>query len=321
MKTLAFLVALCGLAIGPAAAQTYPDHPIRLIVPYTPGGQFDIHARMIADRMSPKLGQPVLIENKPGAGTMLAADYVAKQKNDGYTILFSGANMFAIAPHVYRNVPYKTSDFQTISMVSELPMGFVVNTNVLPVKDFKELIAYAKANPGKVSFGTSGTGGAQHLLGELAKMRAGIDIVHVGYRGTGQAIQDLLGGQIPMASDGLVAYIPHTKDGGPLRILGVSSRERMVGIPDVPTFAEQGFPDLTVASWGGFVAPAGTPKEIIDKLHDAIVAADNAPDVQERIVKDAAVPRTSTPAEFDAVIAADYARWGEVVKKLNLKLD
>ena len=160
MKKLLSALCLVVATAAPALAQTYPDRPIRLIVPYTAGGQFDIHARMIADRMSAQLGQPIVVENRPGAGTMLAADYVAKQKNDGYTILFSGANMFAIAPHVYSNVPYKVTDFQTISLVSELPMGFVVNTKVLPVKDFREFVAYAKANPGKVSFGTSGTGGA-----------------------------------------------------------------------------------------------------------------------------------------------------------------
>ena len=309
-----------GFGSGAALAQAYPERPIKLVVPYTPGGQFDILARMVGERMGPILGRPVVVENKPGAGTMLGADYVAKSKNDGYTLLYSGANMFAIAPHVYAKVPYQRSDFQTISLVSDLPMGLVVNASVVPAKTLQEFIAYLKANPGKLNFGTSGQGGAQHLLCELVKERAGVDMTHVAYKGTAPVIQDLIAGRVPVACDGLLAYIPHAR-AGTLRILAVSSAKRMEGIPDVPTFGESGLPEATVSSWGGIVAPAGTPQPIIEKLHAAIVTAANAPEVRQRIVADAAVPHTTTPAEFDAIIAADYERWGRVVGKLGLKLE
>ncbi len=303
-----------------AFAQAYPERPIKLVVPYTPGGQFDILARMVGERMGPILGRLVVVENKPGAGTMLGAEFVARSKNDGYTLLYSGANMFAIAPHVYAKVPYQRSDFQTISLVSDLPMGLVVNAAMVPAKTLQEFIAYLKSNPGKVNFGTSGQGGAQHLLCELVKDRAGVEMMHVPYKGTAPVIQDLVGARVSVACDGLLAYIPHAK-AGTLRILAVSSAKRMEGIPDVPTFGESGLPEATVSSWGGIVAPAGTPQPVIEKLHAAIVAAASAPEVRQRIIADAAVPHTSTPAEFDAIIAADYERWGRVVRRLGLKLE
>jgi tripartite-type tricarboxylate transporter receptor subunit TctC len=266
------------------------------------------------------LGQRYIVENRPGAGTMLAAEYVKSQPADGYTLLFAGANMFAIAPHVYEHVPYKREDFQTISLIAELPMGITVNPALVPAKTFQEFVAYAKANPGKINFGTSGRGGAQHLLGELANMRAGLELVNVPYRGTSQVLTDLIGGHVPVAFDGLLAYIPHNRT-GKLRTLAVSSSTRLPDLPDVPTFAEVGYPEMTVSSWGGFVAPAGTPKSVIDKLHAATVEAMKDPQIRERILKDAAIPRTTTPAEFDALIASDYATWGAVVRKLNFKLE
>jgi tripartite-type tricarboxylate transporter receptor subunit TctC len=199
----------------------------------------------------------------------------------------------------------------------ELPLGLVVNSSV-PARTLEEFIAYAKANPGKISFGSSGEGGAQHLLCELVKDRAGIDMVHIGYKGNAQVLQDLLPGRVVAACDGLLAYAPHAKSGA-LRILGVSSSKRLAALPDVPTFAEKGIPDATVASWGGIVVPAGVPAPVLAKLLDAVTAAGNSPEVRQRIIDDAGVPRTTTPAEFDTVIRDDYNKWGAVIQKLGLK--
>jgi len=299
-----------------AAAQNWPERPLKLVVPYTAGGQFDVVARMVAERMGQTLGQPVIVENKPGGATLVGADYVAKSKPDGYTMFYAGANAFAIAPHLFTKVPFQRSDFQTISLVSELPMGLVVSST-LPVKTLEEFIAYAKANPGKVNFGTSGEGGAQHLLCELVKDRTGIDMVHVGYKGTAQVLLDLLPGRVTAACDGLLAYAPHAK-AGTVRILAVSSAHRLAALPDVPTFAERGIPDATVASWGGIMVPAGVPASVRSKLLEAVTSAANAPEVRKRIADDAAVPRTTTPEEFDAVIRTDYDKWGAVIRKLGL---
>ena len=316
-RTAWLLLACSFLLSGQALAQAWPERSIKLIVPYTPGGQFDIVARMVAERMGAKRGQPVIVENRPGGSTLIGADAVAKAKNDGYTLLYAGANMFAIAPHLFAKMPFQRGDFQTISLVSELPMGLVAHSSV-PARNIQEFVAHVKANPGKVNFGTSGEGGAQHLLCELIKDQAGIDMLHVGYKGTAQVLQDLIPGRVTVACDGLVAYIPHAK-AGTVRILGVSSSKRMPSLPDVPTFAELGYESATVASWGGIVAPAGVPAPVLARLHEAVVAAANAPEVRQRIVDDAALPRTTTPEEFDAIIRRDHATWGGVIRKLGLK--
>ena len=321
MKRLILALAAALLLAAPALAQ-YPDKPVKLVVPYPPGGQFDIHARILADKASPRLGQRIVIENKPGAATMLGAEYVAGQKPDGYTLLWAGANMFTIAPHVYKEVRYKQSDFQTITLVNDLPMGFEVNAAKLGVTDFKTFVAYAKANKGKISYGVSGTGGLQHLMCELINMQLGLDMFHVAYKGTPEVIQDLRAGEIQAACDGMTAYLPlHRDAAGTVRILAQTAGTRAEAAADVPTFRELGYPDLTFATWGGIVAPAGTPKDALDKLGAAFTAANQDPEVAALVVKGAAIPRTSTPAEFDAVIKADYERWGAVVRKLGLKLD
>jgi len=311
----AAIAALC--TVASVHAQPWPDRPLKLVVPYTAGGQFDVVARMVAERMGNALGQTVIVENRPGAGTIVGAEYVAKSKPDGYTLFYAGANAFAIAPHLYAKVPYKNSDFESISFVNELPMGLIVNAS-LPVKTLEEFIAYAKANPGKLSYGTSGTGGAQHLLCELIKERAGIDMVHVGYPGTSQVLQDLLPDRVDVACDGLLAYAPYVQNGA-VRVLAVSSAKRLSAFPQVPTFAERGIPDATVSSWAAIMVPTGTPDSVRSKLHDAAVKAASAPEVQARIVADAAVPRTSTPDEVDATIRTDYGKWGGVISKLGLE--
>ena len=315
----AAITLFCGLA--PALAQNYPERPIKIVVPYTPGGQFDIHARLLAEKMKELLGQPLLIENRPGAASMIGADAVAKSPNDGYTLLFAGTNIFAILPQVYSKISYKVSDFQTIALVSDLPMGLTVSSKQLGVDNLKSFVSYVKARPGAINFGTSGTGGLQHLIGELANLRMGLQMVQVSYRGTPEVIAALMGDQVAVTFDGMTAYLPNAGPDKPLKILAVSSERRVEAAPDVPTFAELGYPEMTVSTRGGIVAPAGTPRPIIDKIRSAVVAANNDPKVRDAIVRGAAVPRTSTPEEFDAVIKSDSAIWTEIVRRLNIKLD
>ncbi len=314
---LILTAAWIGLSAGLAAAQTYPEHPVRMIVPYAPGGQFDIHARALANKMRETLGQTVIIENKPGAATALGTTFVAQSKNDGYTILFAGANAFAIAPHQIKDLSYKVSDFQPISLVSMLPQGLIINSNVIPAKNLAEFIAFMKKNPGKFTYGTSGTGGAQHLIGEHLKRTVGIDMVQVGYRGTPEVLQELLSGQIVLTIDGVVAYLPRTGANGPLRVIAVNSSKRLEAVSEAPTFEELGYPQMTSGSWGAIFAPAGTPRTAVDALRRSIVAANDSPEIREFVIKSGATPTTSTPEELQALIAADYVKWGEMLKLLN----
>lgn len=299
-----------------AIAQSYPDRPVTLVIPYTPGGQFDTHGRLLAKHLSTLLNQSVVVENKPGAGTTLGAEYVARAKPDGYTLLMAGATMFTIAPHTFQNLRYKVEDFQTVSTINVLPMALFVNPAVMPVKDFKEFVSYAKANPGKVNYATTGPGVATHLLGELTKARVGIDIVPVHYKGTGPGMQDLLGGRVQSAFDGWLAHAAMVREGRE-RVLGVSSEKRLPGAPDVPTFAELGYPELSMSSWAGIVVPKGTPTHIVEKLQKAVNTAVDSEEVRNRLIADGTIPAPSTPQAFDTLIKRDYEVWGGLIRKIG----
>jgi len=317
LLALATFVVLAPAAVpGTAMAQNYPQRPLTLVVPYTPGGQFDTHARLLAKHMSTLLNQPVVVENKPGAGTTLGAEYVARAKPDGYTLLMAGATMFTIAPHTFQSLRYSIEDFQTVSTVNILPMALFVNPTVLPVKDFKEFVDYAKAHPGRVNYATTGPGVATHLLGELTKARLGIDIVPVHYKGTGPAMQDLLGGRVQCTFDGWLAHAPMVKEGKE-RALGVSSDKRLAGAPDVPTFAELGYPELSMSSWAGVVVPRGTPAPVVETLQKAVTAAVQNEEVRNRMVADGTIPSPSTPQAFDALIKRDHDVWGGLIRKIG----
>jgi tripartite-type tricarboxylate transporter receptor subunit TctC len=278
------------------------------------------HARVLGKLLAASLGRPVVIDNKPGAGTTIGAEYVSRARPDGYTLLMAGGSMLTIAPHTY-TLRYKVEDFQTVSMTSIIPVGLIINPNVLPVKDFREFIAYAKANPGKVNYATTGPGGASHMLGELIKVRTGIDMVAVHYKGAGPALLDVLAGRVPSIVDSLPPHLPHTAVGEELG-LAISTEKRLPGAPQVPTFAERGYPEPGMGSWSGIVVPKGTPAAIVDKLRKAVVDAVNNDELKNRMIADAVVPATSTPAEFDALIRRDHAVWGEVVRKIGgIKLD
>ncbi len=318
LKSLTCLAVLGALAPLTAVAQggSWPERPITLVVPYTPGGQFDAHARLLAKSLTTQLNQSVVVENKPGAGTTLGAEYVARAKPDGYTLLMAGATMFTIAPHTFPQLRYKIEDFQTVSLLNQLPMALIVNPSALPVKSFQEFVAYAKANPGKVDYATTGPGVATHLLGELTKAEVGIDIQPVHYKGTGPGMIDLAAGRVPATFDGYLAYAPMLKE-GKLTALAISSDKRLPGAPDIPSFAELGYPGLSMSSWAGIVVPKGTPLTIVDKLQKAIVAAVRSEEVSSRMIADATVPMTSTPAEFDALIKRDDAVWGNLIRKIG----
>ncbi len=302
-------------------APAYPDRPITLVVGYAPGGQADAHARLLAKLLGASLGQSVVVDNKPGAGTTIAGEYVARARPDGYTLLMAGGSMLTIAPHTYSSVRYKTEDFQTVSITSLIPVGLIINPQAVPAKTFNEFVAYAKANPGKVSYATTGPGGASHMLGELIKSRMGIDMVAIHYKGTGPAMQDILSGRVPAMVDSLPPHLPHIALGKEIG-LAISTEQRLPGAPQVPTFAELGHPELGMGSWNGVIVPKGTPQAIVEKLHRAIVAAVATDEFRNRVISDAIVPLSNTPAEFDALIKRDYTVWGDVVKKLGgIKLD
>ncbi len=320
---LGMAAALCASS---AIAQTpatggYPDRPITLVVGYAPGGQADSHARVLAKLLSASLGQSVVVENKPGAGTTIAGEYVARARPDGHTLLMAGGSLLTIAPYTYSTLRFKTSDFQTVSLTSLIPVGLIINPQAVPVKDFKAFVAYTKAHPGKVSYATTGPGGASHMLGELIKVRTGADMTAVHYKGAGPALQDVLSGRVHAIVDSLPPHLPHMAEGKELG-LAISTAERLPGAPMVPTFAEAGFPDLGMGSWNGIVVPRGTPQPIIDKLHRAIVAAVATDEFQKRVIGDAIVPVTNTPAEFDALIERDSKVWGDVIRRIGgVKLD
>jgi tripartite-type tricarboxylate transporter receptor subunit TctC len=321
IRKLGALVALGMLVSQPAAAQSdFPNRPIHLIVPYAPGGVFDIHARQLSNKMKDILGQPVLVENKPGGATTVGATYVAQSKPDGYTLLLCGANAMSYAQHQFKDLKYTNADFQPITTVNLLNQAWTINTNVVPAQSIAEFVAYVKARPGKFSYGTSGgTGTIQHLFGEQFKSVFGLDLTQVGYRGTNDLVAELSNsGQLALAIDSYGPYSSRMKPNGPLRSLAINSKNRME-IVDIPTFEELGYPEMTAITWGGVLAPKGTPAPVIEKLHKAIVEANNSPEIRAMIIASGANPTSTTPAEFRKLIDEETAKWKAMIEKLNFK--
>src|SRR5690606_35646427 len=270
------------------------------------GGRFAGQARLVAQMLAEHLGQTVIVEDKPGAGTRLGAEYVANAAPDGYTILMAGATMMTIAPHTFETLAYDPEAFEPISLLNILPMALFVQPSLISASTFGEFVDYVREHPGEVNYGTTGHGVATHLLGELVKSELQLDMVPVHYAGTSPAQQDLLGGHLPVMFDGILAYKEHI-EADKIKVLAVSTPERLPAFADLPTFAEQGYPALSVASWAALVAPHGTPDEITAKLHEATVAAVNSPEVSERIIADAILPKASTPEELRELIESDSA--------------
>lgn len=313
-------VLVTSLAAGAAMAEAWPTRSISLVVPFPSGGTTDVLARAVGVELSKALGQPVVVESKPGAGATLGADFVAKSKADGYTLLM-GAVHHTIASSVYKKLPYDfQKDFAPVTTVALVPNVLVVNPAATPVKTVQELVAYGKANPGKLAFGSNGNGTAQHLIGSQFEMMSGTDILHVPYKGSGPLTTDLLGGQIAMSFDTITPVLPHIK-AGKLRALGVTTGKRSSALPDVPTLDEAGMKGFNLGTWFGILAPAATPKEVVTRLNTEIVKIINAPDFRKKMEEIGAETVGNTPDQMAKQIKDDTDRYAKLVKDAKVVIE
>lgn len=316
----ATLAAGLALAAPLASAQAaYPTKPIRLVVPFAPGGSADVVGRLIAEELRAGLGQPVVVDNRPGAGGNIAGDMVAKSPADGYTLLLAAAGPTVINPSLYANMPFNPAkDLAPITCL-EREHNLMVVTKSMPVKTLQEFLQYARSNPGKLSFGSPGNGSPAQLAGELLKQQTGIQAEHVPYKGSGPAITDLVAGHIDFMIDNMPALLPQVKAGG-LRALAVPSDQRATAAPDIPTFDEAGQEGFVVMAWKGLMAPAGTDPAVIERLHAAVVKALQDPQLRARFQELGAEPLASTPAEFAKQIADETAWWGKLVQSTGARI-
>ena len=321
------MVRMASLAAGLLAvvafsvqAQGYPGKPIRLVVPFAPGGSSSIVARSMAAEMEKSLGQPFVVDNKPGGGGNVAMQEVAKSDPDGYTLIIGHVGTLAVNPYMFSKLPYDVDrDFAPVSLLAIVPAIFVVHESV-PAKDLREFVALAKKSPGKLYYGSAGNGSAGHLAMEYLKQAAGIDIQHVPYKGTGPNIIDLVAGRTQAASTGTPALMQHVKS-GKLRAIATGTSKRLLALPDVGTVAEQGYPGFETSQWYGLNAPAKTPEAIIQRLAAEVAKATRSPAVRERFAVDDAEAVSSTPAEYGAFIRKEQERWGKVVRAAGIKAD
>src|SRR5262245_16125183 len=318
MKRLLLGLSLCVLCLG-AWAQDYPSKPVRFILPFPPGGGTDILGRLIAERLSAALGQPVVTENRGGAGGNVGAEAAARSAPDGYTIVLAAPSL-AISPTLYSKLNYDpVKDLAPVSLVATVP-NVVITQPSLGVSTLQEFAALARAKPGGLNFGSGGSGTSNHLAGELFNIVAGVKLVHIPYKGVNLAMQDVLGGNIHFVVIGIPAAAPHIK-AGKLRALAVLAPARSAALPDVPTAAESGLPAFEVTTWYGVLAPAATPRPIVHRLNRELVKIMHSAELKAPLDASGTEPRTSTPEEFAAYIKQEIAKWGDVVRKANLKAD
>lgn len=319
LNLMPLLAATAALPAGALASDAFPSKPVRILVGFSPGGSNDIVARLIAPKLSEGLGQQVVIDNKPGAGGNIAASAMLSAPADGHTLMMCTTGTLSIQPHLIKAPFNPETDLLPVTQIANAPYLLLVNA-ALPVKDVKELVAYAKAKPGIINFASSGNGTGGHLAGEMLKARAGIDIVHVPYKGTGQAMTDLLAGQVSMIFDQPVSSMPYAQS-GKLRILAVASPRRLPALPDVPTVAESGIPAFDPVTWTGLCAAKGTPAAAIERMQREVAKVLAMPEISKRLIQDGLEPVGSTPQKFREFLAADKRKWGGVIKESNVKAD
>lgn len=321
------LAALCAFLAGfglllppPVQAQAYPAKPVRWIVPYAAGGSADTRARQVAQELTKLWGQPIVIENRPGAGAVPGTDFVTKAAPDGYTIGMGNLAPLAVSPALFKTLPYDPiKDVAPIVLLERGPLVLMVNVS-LPVTSVAELTSLAKAKPGTLSFASSGNGGSHHLSGEMYKAMAGIDIVHIPYKGGAPAASDLIGGHVSMMFELMYSAMPALKS-GKVRPLAVTSAQRLPVLPDVPTMAEAGLPGFESSNWQGIIAPAATPRAIVSKINADTVAVLGMPEVRDKIIAQGNQVGGGTPEEFGALIRAETAKWGKVVREAGVRAD
>ena len=322
MVVLGGLVAVMLSAQVTSVAQTassFPNQPIRMVVPYPPGGPTDITARVVAAEMSKTIGQNIVIDNRPGASGMIGSEMVTKSTPDGYTLL-ANASIHVINPSVYPDMRFDAiKDFTPITQLAQVPLVLVVPANS-PIKSVKDLVEYAKANPGKVNFGSAGSASAQHLAGESFKIAAGIQMQHIPYKGSAPALTDLAGGQLQLMFDSMPSATPMINS-GKLRAIAVTTTTRAKARPDLPTIAESGFPGFDISTWYAYWAPKGTPADVVEKLAASAAQALKNPEVIAKYEAMGAEPVGSTPAQFAAYVESEAKKWSEIVKKSGAKLD
>ena len=316
-----FVAATLSASSAPAFAQAvFPSKPVKIMVGFPAGGPLDAHARLLADRLGQLLGQPVIVDYRAGAGGSVGADFVAKSDADGYTLLMANTGTMTINPAIYPKNPYQTlRDFAPVARTAMQPLAILVNPSV-PAHSIQELVALAKKNPGKLNYGSAGNGGISHLVPEMFKAATGTFIVHIPYRGSAPAFTDLLAGQVQMMAESIPQAVQYVKQ-GKLRALGVTSRERSNALPDTPTLIESGLKDFDVVGFYGVLAPAATPRVVVEKLAAALKATLETPDIRSRMVAQGADPAYLGPDDFTRFLAAEMPKWAKAVKESGARLD
>jgi tripartite-type tricarboxylate transporter receptor subunit TctC len=315
-----FVMTLAAFLAEPAFAQVYPSKPIRLIVPFAAGGGNDNVARLVGKRLADSLGQPVVVDNRPGAGGVVGAELAAKAPPDGYTLFLGGVGSHAINPNLHAKLPYDPiRDFAPVELLAKAPLVLVVHPSV-PVHDVAEFIAYARAHPGRLNFASNGNGSSSQLAAVMFDSMAGINMVHVPYKGLSPALTDLLSGQVQLMFSSVVAILPHIK-AGKLRGLAVTGAKRLALMPELPTIAEAGLPGYEASSWYGILAPAGTPRDIVARLNAELAKAIEQPEVRNSLLAEGAEPAGGSPEQFAAHIRAEKERLGKIIREANIRME